>query len=291
MLDHRLPRRGFLTAGAVLAAGLVTAGCGVANGNSSDHILESAPNPADPRLVPANLPVTLADGGTAAVVAKYAGHKPSRWGPDLSGIRTSFAAQGKQFALTLDACGGPGNNDIDENLLSLLIAQRIPATLFLNKRWIDANPARAEQLAGNPLFELANHGVAHKPLSVNGRAAYEIRGTASVQEAVDEVWLNHERLTAVAGRAPRFFRPGTAHYDDLGVSIVQDLGETPIGYTINADYGATATAAQVQAGLLAAKPGGIALAHMHRPRSGTAAGLFGALPALRDKGFEFVHLP
>ncbi|MEV6774482.1 polysaccharide deacetylase family protein [Nocardia sp. NPDC051030] len=262
----------------------------MAKGNSSDRILEPPLKKTDPGLAPASLP--LADAVTpSSVAAKYAGQKPQSWGMDLSGITTEFGSAGKQFAVTFDACGGPGNNDIDENLLALLQAQQIPATLFLNKRWIDANPDRAAQLAANPLFELANHGTSHRPLAVNGRAAYEIKGTGSTQEAVDEVWGNHERLTALTGRAPRFFRAGTAHYDDVAVSIVHELGETPVGYSVNADFGATASAAQVQANMMNAKPGGISLAHMHRPNSGTGAGMLKALPALKAAGFQFVKLP
>ncbi|MFE3028049.1 polysaccharide deacetylase family protein [Nocardia tengchongensis] len=289
MLDAGLSRRGFFAVSAALAAGLATAGCGVANGNSSDRILEPPRGAADPAGAPARLPVSTVSPD--AVAAKHAGQAPKAWGVDLDGILTGFNPAGKQFAVTFDACGGSGNNDIDENLLAFLQAQRIPATLFLNKRWIDANPARAGQLAGNPLFEIGNHGTAHCPLSVNGRAAYEIKGTASAQAAVDEVWGNHQRIAALTGHGPRFFRAGTAHYDEVAVSIVQELGETPVGYSVNADFGATASAGQVQSAMSAAKSGGISLAHMHRPKSGTGPGMLAALPALRASGFEFVHLP
>lgn len=237
---------------------------------------------------------TAATAGAAnpdAVAASHRGQQPAQWGVDLAGILTGLAVSGKQIAFTFDACGGPGNNDVDENLLSLLVAQRIPATLFLNRRWIDANQARAGQLAANPLFELANHGSVHKPLSVNGRAAYGLPGTGSPQEAVDEVWANHERLTALTGRAPRFFRAGTAHYDEVAVAIVRELGETPVGYTVNADSGATAAAAAVKSNVVRAQPGAICLAHMHRPNSGTSKGMYAAIPELRAAGFEFVHLP
>ncbi|MGV9665426.1 polysaccharide deacetylase family protein [Nocardia niigatensis] len=288
MLDAGLSRRGFFAAGAALAAGLVTAGCGVANGNSSDRILDPRAG-ADPATAPARLPVSTVSPD--AVAAKYAGRQPQGWGMDLDGIVTGFNATGKQFAITFDACGGPGNNDIDENLLALLQAQQIPATLFLNKRWIDANPDRAGKLAANPLFEIGNHGTAHCPLSVTGRAAYEINGTVSAQAAVDEVWGNHQRIIALTGHAPRFFRTGTAHYDNVAVSIVKDLGETPVGFSINADYGATAASSVVQSNMMTAKTGGISLAHMHRPKSGTGAGMLAALPALKANGFEFVHLP
>ena len=104
------------------------------------------------------------------------------------------------------------------------------------------------------------------------------------------MWDNHQRLTELTGRAPRFFRAGTAHYDEVAVAIVHELGEIPLGFTVNVDFGATASSAQVKRAMSAAAPGGIALAHMHRPRSGTAAGMAAALPALRAAGFTFVHL-
>jgi peptidoglycan/xylan/chitin deacetylase (PgdA/CDA1 family) len=210
---------------------------------------------------------------------------------DLPGITNTFAPLGRQMALTFDACGGPNNDAISDVLINFLIAQKIPATLFLNKRWVDFDPGRATALANNPLFEIGNHGTRHCPLSVTGRVAYNIRGTASPQEAVDEVWGNHERLMQLTGRPPRFFRTGTAHYDDIAVKIVHELGETPVGFSINADAGATFSATQVQRQLAKAAPGAISIAHMHRPKSGTPAGMLAALPRLRAAGYQFVHLP
>jgi peptidoglycan/xylan/chitin deacetylase (PgdA/CDA1 family) len=40
----------------------------------------------------------------------------------------------------------------------------VPATLFVNARWIEANPRQFRQLAADPLFEIANHGTEHRPL-------------------------------------------------------------------------------------------------------------------------------
>lgn len=238
-------------------------------------------------------PATVPAAGSQpeAVAAAHHGQRPATWAMAMPGIITRFAPAGKQMALTFDACGGPGNDQIDEVLMNFLISQRIPATLFLNERWIDADPARAESLAYNPLFEIGNHGTRHCPLSVTGRSAYGIPGTASAQQAVDEVWGNHERLIRLTGRAPRFFRTGTAHYDNIAVEIVHELGETPVGFSINADGGATFSGPQIQREMAAAVPGAIALAHMHRPKSATAPGMLAAITRLRSAGYEFVHLP
>ncbi|MFI9506113.1 polysaccharide deacetylase family protein [Nocardia sp. NPDC052566] len=282
-----MSRRGLFGA-AVLAAGVAATGCAAAHGETNTPDKPAGP-PNTPKAAPVSETMTP-PGGPAAVAARHAAEQPQLWGTEMRGITSTFAANGKQMALTFDACGGPGNSDMDQSLVDFLTVQQIPATLFVNKRWVDANPARVAQLAGNPLFELANHGVAHKPLSVTGRSAYGIAGTGSAQEAVDEVWANHERLTQLTGKPPRFFRAGTAHYDEVAVAIVNELGETPVGFSINADFGATASSTQVQKSMNAAAPGAISLAHFHRPQSGTGAGMIAVLPTLRAAGFTFVHL-
>ncbi|WP_324194279.1 polysaccharide deacetylase family protein [Nocardia terpenica] len=290
MVDGALSRRRMLVTGAAAAAGLMSAACSAAQGSSPAQSTSARTSAsAAVRTAPRQSPIDPAR--PAAVVAAHAGQRPGGWGMDLPGILTSIPADGKQMALTFDACGGPDNNELNEELLNFLMSQEIPATLFLNKRWIEADPVRASRLAANPLFELGNHGTRHCPLSVNGRAAYGIPGTGSAQEAVDEVWANHEVLTRLVGRQPRFFRTGTAHYDDVGVAIVRDLGERPVGFSINADAGATYTAAQVRQAMSEAKPGVISIAHMHRPKSGTAPGMIAMLPKLRAQGFQFVKLP
>ncbi|WP_043647505.1 polysaccharide deacetylase family protein [Nocardia thailandica] len=283
-----LSRRRVLGFGGALAAGAAVT-CVTGRFSEQAAATPDLP-PTSPRVATPVSSVLTPPVSPAGVAAAHQNAAPRLWGTEMPGIVSSFAANGRQVALTFDACGGPGNSEVDQALLDLLVAQRIPATLFVNKRWVDADPDRTRRLGANPLFELANHGDLHKPLSVRGRAAYGIAGTGSAWEAADEVWANHQRLTELTGRAPRFFRAGTAHYDDVAVAIVTELGETPLGFTVNADSGATASAALVQAAVRAAAPGGIVLAHFHRPRSGTAAGMTAALPALRAAGYEFVHL-
>ncbi|MDT5011921.1 MAG: hypothetical protein QOH57_3538 [Mycobacterium sp.] len=220
------------------------------------------------------------------VAARYRGAAPTAWGMSLPGIATTFGSSGRQIALTFDACGG----GCDESLLTTLTRNGVPATLFLCGKWLDVHPDRAEQLAANPLFEIGNHGTRHVPLSVTGRAAYGIAGTRSADEAAAEVWTNHVRLTALTGTPPTWFRTGTAHYDDVAVAIVQALGEHPVGFSVNADNGATSSAARVRSAISQAAPGAIVLAHMNHPDSGTSAGVSGAITGLRAAGWEFVPL-
>ncbi len=223
-----------------------------------------------------------------AVAAAFAGIEPGSWGMDVEGVVSTQDSDG--IALTLDACGGPNGSGYDRDLIEGLIARDIPATLFLNQRWIEANPETARALAENPLFELGNHGTAHRPLSVTGESAYGIPGTGSVAEVVAEVWGNRLALTELTGAPPRLFRSGTAHYDEVAVRIVNELGEAVLGFSVNADGGATLSADAVRREVAAAGPGDIVIAHMNHPGGGTAPGILAGVDEQLARGASFVHL-
>ena len=194
-------------------------------------------------------------------------------------------------ALSLDACGGKHGSRVDHELLRFLRSERIPAVVFLNKRWVEANPTAFSQLADEPaLFEIGNHGTRHVPLSVTGRSQYGIAGTRNAGEVYDEIMENHTFLTRELGTSPRYFRTGTAWYDDVAVKIVRALGEVPVGFDINGDAGATFTASQVAESVQEATAGSIILAHCNQPRGDTYAGLRRALPKLRASGLQFATL-
>ncbi|MBV6507633.1 MAG: hypothetical protein JJLCMIEE_00683 [Acidimicrobiales bacterium] len=226
----------------------------------------------------------------AELAARYARIEPSNWGTDLPGLVKTVDAPAQALALTFDACGGPGGNGVDQDLIDLLTRENVACTLFLNQRWIDANPAIVDRMVANPLFEIANHGTRHVPLSVDGRSAYGIAGTGSPAEVIDEVFVNHERLVRITGLAPRWFRPGTAHYDDVALRIVTELDERPTGFAVNGDAGATAATSAITDALLDAPAGAIVLLHMNQPSGSTAEGLAAALATLRERGTRFVTL-
>lgn len=295
-------RRRVLWLGAAGTAAAVLAGCGQPRNASGP------PPPVGDTLPPdAALAVPEPHGGagpsvTAAVpppdpqtvTDANVGRLPVEWGVDVTGVHRQLVDAGTQFnptlALTFDACGGPAGSEVDTALVDLLEAEQVPATVFLNQRWIETHRGLTDRLAESPLFEIGNHGSRHLPLSVTGRSAYGIAGTTDAADAAAEVWSNHELLTSVLGFPPKWFRSGTAHYDDVAASIAIELGAQPVGFTTNGDYGATASPAAVAAELVAAPAGGIVLAHMNQPAGGTAAGVAQALSQLRSAGVRLVTL-
>lgn len=222
------------------------------------------------------------------LIATYENRSPEEWGTDVSGVVTGIETEEKVAALTLDACGG--NDDYDQDLIEFLIREEVPATLFVNSRWIDDRPEVFRNLADNPLFTIANHGTQHLPLSVDGRSAYGIQGTENVKEVLKEVLVNEEKIQQITGNKPVYFRSGTAHYDEIAVEIINELGKKVIGFDVSGDGGAEFTAEQVQAAFLEAEPGSIILAHMNQPQGETAEGIMAAVPKLRERGFRFVKL-
>lgn len=253
------------------------------------------PASPDPAPTPNRQPGRQPGNGTdrisrKALIRRYSGKKPTAWGEAVPRVVRRLPTTDRVVALTLDACGGRVGSGYDAELIETLQRKRVPATLFINARWIEANPRKFRKLAADPLFEIANHGTEHRPLSVTGRSVYGIAGTASVAEVIDEVAVNQRLITKLTGAAPAFFRSGTAYYDDVAVRIVSDLGLRVVNFNVLGDAGATYSASQVAAAMLSSSPGSIILAHMNRPDHGTAEGIHAALPKLRKRGFRFVHL-
>jgi peptidoglycan/xylan/chitin deacetylase (PgdA/CDA1 family) len=277
-----LRRRAVLAAMAAVAGG-VLAGCGAGEPEPGSGIPDSAGLPATSTPAAPGSP-------RDRILARYRGMAPTRWGMDLPGIVTRLPTSNRVAALTFDACGGPHGSGYDATLINTLRTNRVPATLFLNSRWIDANPGPFAELAADPLFEIGNHGTRHVPLSVSGRSAYDIPGTRDPGEVVDEVAGNRDKLAHLLGKPPRLFRSGTAHYDDVAVRILADLATQPVGFDINGDAGATLPAPAVKHALMGIHPGSIVICHLNHPEGGTATGLAKAVPRLLDSGLRFAHV-
>lgn len=211
---------------------------------------------------------------------------PQQWGEVVTGVRTQLDTTEDKIALTLDACGG----SYDSELIEYLKDQQVPATLFVSGLWLNNHGETTAELAANPLFEIANHGLNHRPCSVRGEKALDIEGTSSVGEAYREIEANARQIETLVGYRPKYYRSGTAYYDEVCTEIAEKTGHIVAGYDVVGDLGASYSAAQVERALLEAEPGSIVVLHMNRPEGETAQGLKKAIPALLDAGFDFVHL-
>lgn len=228
---------------------------------------------------------------SSLLLASLGAQEPVQWGENVTGVVTTFISSKNEIALTFDACGGSAkSSQFDTELIHFLNENHIPATLFINSRWIHSNPDAFKQLAANPLFEIANHGTAHRPLSVNGKSVYNIEGTASPEEVEREINGNGDLIEKLTGKRPLFFRSGTAYYDEQAVAIARKNGVEIGGFSVLGDAGATYSSDKVAHQLTNAKSGDIVLLHMNHPESGTREGVIQAVMKLKAQGFNFVRL-
>lgn len=285
---HRRPaartmsRRQLLTVAALAPAAAIS-GTAFLRHPAAPKMVEEASASAT-QTAPVSTPVSAPQVPT---IESFRGRTPAAWGTDLAGIvRTVPTVPGRRtLALTFDACGGGAGVAVDANLIKVLREFSVPATLFLNSRWIAANPQLTRELINDSLFSVQNHGTRHLPLSTNGRAAYGIPGTASVDEALQEVTENLDKVRAEFSHDMTWFRSGTAHYDDVCVDLCNSHGIRIAGFSANIDAGATASASSVASAISAMPDGAIGIGHMNHPGSGTADGVRKALSTMRDVNF------
>jgi peptidoglycan/xylan/chitin deacetylase (PgdA/CDA1 family) len=226
------------------------------------------------------------------IIQKFRNTEPGEFGSFVKGVKIMLKTKIKYIALTLDACGGKKGNGYNANLIVFLQKERIPATLFVTGRWIDANPKIFAELAKDTLFEIENHGLNHRVCSVTGQTIYGLTSTKNVADVVDEMEYNARKLRSLTRRRPVFFRPAGAFIDEASVQIAERLGMTVVNYSILSGDGVPFTPADtIEANIIGrVKPGGIILMHFNHPEWFEKQALEMSVPILRKMGYSFVKL-
>lgn len=216
---------------------------------------------------------------------------PAAGGTPLAEPRLTLAPGGTRqqprVALTLDACSGKA----DRRIFEALVANAIPATVFVTARWLRRNPDTVKLMLDHPgLFQIENHGARHVPAVSVPVKVYGIAAAGSPEAVKAEVEGGRAAIVAATGRAPLWFRGATGRYDTAAISEVRGLGEAIAGYSVRADDGATLSAAAVARRIAAAKNGDVIIAHANKPNRPSGAGLVAGILALKARGYRFVKL-
>lgn len=256
---------------------------------NEDEIIPATVISEDKALVPNENSIMTIDEHIEYFQELYSNKIPLSWGENIHGVKSKIKTDDNVIALTFDACGGESDG-YDNEIIEFLIDKNIAATLFINAGWIDKFPEEFANLANNPLFEIGNHGYYHKPLSIRGESAYDIEGTQNIKEVVEEILLNDEKIFEITGQKPKYFRSGTAYYDEIAVEIAQELGYNVINYNVLGDAGASFNKEQIIRATNSAGAGSIILFHMNRPETNIAQGIIEGITQLQDKGYNFVKL-
>ena len=226
------------------------------------------------------------------VVSSFSQGNPGQWGEFVKGVVERIDTQKKQIAFTFDACGGQNGNGFDKELIDLLHNEKVPATLFVSGKWIDANLTTFVNLNKDTLFEIENHGLNHKPCSFDGKSVYGIDGTSSVEEAFDEIEANALKIEAITKNYPRFYRSATAFIDEASVRMAGELGITVVSYQVlSGDAIAFTPDSVIEENVIKKiKPGAIVIMHLNHPEWNTFEAMQKIIPKLRQLGYVFLRL-
>ena len=226
------------------------------------------------------------------VVSEFMHAKPGRWGEFVSGVDEEIRTQHKYIAFTFDACGGKNGNGYDKELIDFLHYGKVPSTLFVSGKWIDANFTAFLNLSRDTLFEIENHGLNHKPCSIDGKSVYGIHGTSGAEEAFDEIEANALKIKAITRYNPRFYRSATTFIDEACARMAGELGITVVSFEIlSGDAVAFTPDSVIEENVLKnIKPGAIVIMHFNHPEWYTYEAMQKIVPKLRQLGYIFVRL-
>ena len=223
---------------------------------------------------------------------EFAHSKPGNWGEFVKGVDEDLVTGKKIIALTFDACGGKNGSGYDQELIDFLIKEKIPATLFVTGKWIDANYITFLSLASDSLFEIENHGFNHMPCSVDGESEYGIHGTKNIPDAIDEMEANALKIQKITGRKPKFYRSATAYTDEACTKIAKQLGITMVSFDVlSGDAVPFESVENIQNNVLKnVRPGAIIIMHFNHPEWNTFEALQVLIPKLQKSGYAFARL-
>lgn len=193
----------------------------------------------------------------------------------------------RQVALTLDACMG----ETDMRILGPLIEQRIKATIFATRRWIDNNAAAVELIKAHAdLLQVQNHGAQHLPAVIGTEKVYGIAPAGTADAVFAEVLGGEQAVAAAFGAAPGWYRDATALYSRDAMELIGTMGQRIAGFSLNGDIGASVSSEVAKARIAAAKSGDVIISHINQPKRPAGAGVIEGILALAAQGFDFVHL-
>lgn len=200
----------------------------------------------------------------------------------------------KLVALTFDLCEQFGEiSGYDGAVFDYLRANGIKATFFAGGKWLRSHDERARQLVADPLFEIGNHGWAHRNLRLlTGEALrQEIEGPQRAYEAVRGKLASQQCLPPQARpQRMELFRFPYGACNQASLDAVNDAGLLAIQWDLSTGDPSPGESAEriAHAMIRQARPGSIIINHANGRGFHTAAALPLAIPKLRAEGYEFV---
>jgi peptidoglycan/xylan/chitin deacetylase (PgdA/CDA1 family) len=189
-------------------------------------------------------------------------------------------------ALTFDACPGA----FDQRIADALVADGIPATIFVTRLWMQRNPAGLAFLLAHPdLFALENHGELHIPPVLGRGTIFGIPAAGDLPTINHEITAGALAVATATGTTPHWYRAATGYYTPSVIPYIEQLGFGIAGYSLNADAGASLPAHSVAQRIAGAVSGDIVVAHINQPTRPSGEGVVLGIKELQRRGATFAR--
>ena len=201
--------------------------------------------------------------------------------------RPRHTAQKPTIYLTFDACSGA----LDRRILNVLVTHKIPATIFVTRRWLRRNSAGIKILRSHQnLFQIENHGARHIPAVTNKRRVFGIRTAGNLAAVHREVQGGADAIKKTFHKRAVWYRGATARYSKDAYREITRMGYRIAGFTLNADQGASLSKRTTRRRLQRARNGDIVIAHINHPERASGAGIAAGIIELKKRGYHFSRL-
>lgn len=177
----------------------------------------------------------------------------------------------------------------NRQVIDILEKSHTKATLFLTGMWIEEYQHDTEELAQNELFELASHSYSHP--GFYGKC-YGLIKVTDDQKPV-EIAKATQIIEEASKKHIQYFRFPGGCYSASDLALLKKYELTPVQWDVAAEDGFNRNVRSMVSRVLSSvQNGSIIVMHMHGGpyAPDTAAVLAQIIPALKERGYEFVKI-
>lgn len=185
-------------------------------------------------------------------------------------------------ALTFDACETQTPSHFDEKILSYLIREKIPFTIFMTGKFAVRNKDRLREITKLSFVEIENHSFNH----------HQHMERLSADEVKKEVTDLDGLLRGMIGRKTKYFRFPAGNYNERTLKQIEGMGYKVVHWTFpSGDPDKKVTPSMLKNWVVSkTKSGNILIFHINGRGHSTGDALPDIISSLRKKGIKFVKL-
>jgi peptidoglycan-N-acetylglucosamine deacetylase len=185
-------------------------------------------------------------------------------------------------ALTFDACETKTPSHFDEKILSYLVQEKIPFTVFMTGRFAKRNSSRLQELARLPFVEIENHSFDHH-LNMERLPDDDVRREV---KGLDDLMMT------MIGKRTKYFRFPGGNHDGRTLRIVEEMGYKVVHWSFpSGDPDRNVTPEKLTQWVTSkSRRGSVLVFHINGRGYSTGEALPMIIDSLRKKGLKFVKI-